>query len=205
MALSALVKVSGVTNLSDARFCAGVGVGILGFCPEQEHPDYVDLKKYKEITSWIQGVKITGEFYSSDAERILHIDTAYAFDYLQVNDVELVNTLFKFGKPLIFKIDLFENLNQNTIRDKMGYLSDKVAYYLIEGRSSDQDLVEAVGQWSFEYPVLMGFGNDTATVTLLLKKYKFSGLAFRSGKEIRPGYGDFTELADIFEALETGN
>ena len=54
MSLKTLVKVGGVTNLSDARYCAGMGVAILGFCPEPSRPDYVDLDKFKEITNWIK-------------------------------------------------------------------------------------------------------------------------------------------------------
>lgn len=37
MALKTFVKISGVNNLSDARYCAGMGVNQLGFNIEDKH------------------------------------------------------------------------------------------------------------------------------------------------------------------------
>ena len=48
MALKTFVKISGVNNLSDARYCAGMGVNQLGFNIEDKHPNYTDPQSFKE-------------------------------------------------------------------------------------------------------------------------------------------------------------
>jgi len=48
--LKTKVKVSKVTNLSEARYCAGMGVDFLSFPVSS-----VDPKTYQEITGWVAG------------------------------------------------------------------------------------------------------------------------------------------------------
>jgi len=50
--LKTKVKVSKITNLSEARYCAGMGVDYLSFPTSS-----VDLKSYQEITGWVAGPK----------------------------------------------------------------------------------------------------------------------------------------------------
>jgi phosphoribosylanthranilate isomerase len=57
MALKTKVLVENITNLSEARYCASMGVHFLSF-PAQ----YVDPKMYKDITGWIQGPEMAIEF-----------------------------------------------------------------------------------------------------------------------------------------------
>ena len=46
------VKVGQVTNLSEARYCAGMGVDFLSFPIVS-----IDPKTYQEITGWVAGPK----------------------------------------------------------------------------------------------------------------------------------------------------
>ncbi len=46
------VKVGQVTNLSEARYCAGMGVDFLSFPISS-----IDPKMYQEITGWVAGPK----------------------------------------------------------------------------------------------------------------------------------------------------
>ena len=70
MALKTLVKISNVTNLSDARYCAGMGVDMLGFSMDADSPDYIEPKKFAEIRGWVAGVQIVGETQSTDPDVI---------------------------------------------------------------------------------------------------------------------------------------
>ena len=53
--LKTKVKVSSIENLSDARYCAGMGVEWLGF------PLAMPVEKLEEIRNWLAGVQIVGE------------------------------------------------------------------------------------------------------------------------------------------------
>ena len=48
MPLKTIVKVGSITNLSDARYCAGMGVEMLGFNVVAGHESFIDAKKYQE-------------------------------------------------------------------------------------------------------------------------------------------------------------
>ena len=73
MALTTIVKVGNITNLSDARYCAGMGVDMLGFCFEKKSEQYIDPESYKEIIGWISGPQLVGEFDTNDETKILEL------------------------------------------------------------------------------------------------------------------------------------
>jgi hypothetical protein len=62
--LKTKVKVSSIENLSDARYCAGMGVEWLGF------PLAMPLEKFAEIRNWLAGVQIVGEASGLKPEEI---------------------------------------------------------------------------------------------------------------------------------------
>lgn len=205
MALSTLVKINGVNNLSDARFCAGMGASILGFCPEENHPDFVDPKKFSDITGWVAGVKIAGEFYHTGAARIREIMENYRFDYLQVEDPGLVKELSDTGKPLLFRIDLSDTKTRHHIDSVLHSLKEHVAFYIVEGHDTGEEWILRSHRWSEKFPILFGAGVTKENVLSVLNRHHYKGLSLRGGTEIKPGYYDFGELADILELLDPGD
>ena len=73
MALKTFVKISAINNLSDARYCAGMGVDMLGFALEPTNPDSISPEKYTEIIGWLSGVKFVGEFEQSNQIGRAHV------------------------------------------------------------------------------------------------------------------------------------
>ena len=56
------VKICGITNLADARFCAAAGADFLGFVQYRRSPRYVRPELAGEIRDWIHGTKTVGVF-----------------------------------------------------------------------------------------------------------------------------------------------
>ena len=203
MALSALVKISGVNNLSEARYCAGMGAGILGFCPEPENPDFVDIKKFREITGWVQGVKFAGEFYNSSLESVIRIDREYHFDYLQINRPEFIGALKDSHKPIIFTIDLSTYENWEGAKSVMRQLLSGVDFFLIEGRAPSDILLKEICESSGDFRIMLGTGITKDSLTKMITQCRFSGFAFKGSGEIKPGYLEPGELGEMMELLET--
>lgn len=65
MALKTFVKISTVNNLSDARYCAGMYVNLMGFNLEEGNKDYMAPEKYQELTDWLSGLEYVGSLISS--------------------------------------------------------------------------------------------------------------------------------------------
>lgn len=205
MALQTLVKISNVTNLSDARYCAGMGVDMLGFSMDADAPDYVDPQKFADIRSWIAGVQIVGETTATDPEVIEQLLDNYQPDLLQVDEVALLPYLVTFGKPLILRADL----SQLTLDQLDALFQTSVAgadYALLESASPvhfDEDLKTVLKRLAARYPILLGTGVSVANVHNLLADLPVRGIALRGGDEERPGNKEFGELMDILEAIES--
>src|SRR5690606_35497353 len=70
MALKSFVKISEVNNLSDARYCAGMTVDLMGFdlCKESEY--FISPETFMELTGWVSGPEFVGEFGLSTEDNI---------------------------------------------------------------------------------------------------------------------------------------
>lgn len=209
MALKTLVKISNVTNLSDARYCAGMGVDMLGFSMDADSPDYVEPKKFGEIRGWVAGVQIVGETRSTDPEVIEQLLDTYQPDVLQVDEAALLPYLSTFSKSpgglrLILRVDLAQiSLDQLATLFQTGVTG--ADYILLESNGPlhlDDDLQTVLQRLSARHPVLLGTGLSANNVHDLLANLPVRGIALSGGDEERPGNKEFGELMDILEAVE---
>ncbi len=204
MALQTLVKISNVTNLSDARYCAGMGVDMLGFSMDADAADYVEPQKFSEIRGWVTGVQIVGETGSIEPEKIEQMLETYQPDLLQVDDAAMLPYLSTFDKPIILRFDLaLLTLDQ---LETLGHTGIAGAEYVLLDHAGpmhlDDDLKAAIRQIASRHSVLLGAGVTADNVQQLLTDLPVRGLALRGGNEERPGNKDFGALMDVLEAIE---
>ena len=204
MALKTFVKIGSINNLSDARYCAGMGVDMLGFSLNQESPDFVEEAIFREIVGWVAGVKIVGELGSRTADEAVELLSRYPVDYLQTDNAQAVVSLATLNVPLILRADFAEN-NQSSLKEICLASQPYVDFILLE--SDNVVLTEYemsfLRRLSTRYPILLGFGFGAANIHFLLEELPIKGIALRGSQEIRPGLKDFDELAEILETLET--
>lgn len=205
MALKSFVKISGINNLSDARYCAGMTVDVLGFSFEPNHPNYIDPNKFTAIAEWISGVDFCAEFEQANAEEIREILQQYPeVKYLQIRNPDFLPALQLLQKPIILRLSADMLDQPEALADLMEKSTSDVAYFLFEedDEAQAQTAVDAVMRLAEQYPVLLGFGLTEDNVQVLLEKGHLKGIALRGGNEIKPGYKDFDDLADILETIE---
>ncbi|MFC5407978.1 N-(5'-phosphoribosyl)anthranilate isomerase [Larkinella bovis] len=206
MALQTIVKISNVTNLSDARYCAGMGVDLLGFSMDEQSQQYVAPEKFKEIRSWVAGLHIVGETVSIDALEIERLLALYEPDVLQIEEPALLPYLSIFDCRIILKADL-SLLTLDQLETYFSSIqSDQVDYYLLESKSQinlDDELKTVLKKLAAQYPILLGIGFSTESIHDLLAELPVQGIALTGGEEDRPGSREFGELMDILEVLET--
>ncbi len=203
--LSTLVKISNVTNLSDARYCAGMGVDMLGFSMDANSPDYVDSTRFAEIRNWVVGVQIVGETAETDPEQIRELLKTYQPDMLQVDEAALLPTLSVSGFSLILRLNLADITLEQLDSLVQANLTN-ADYILLESPSPlhlDDDLKTSIGQLATRHAVLLRAGITADTIHDLLAELPIKGIALMGGAEDRPGSRDFGELMDILEALDS--
>lgn len=200
------VKISNVTNLSDARYCAGMGVDMLGFSVDEEAPNYITSKKFNEIRSWIAGVKIIAESATNNPALLLEKLEEYPVDALQVEDPgQLAYLRSETNLPLLLRINV-DNYNTDDLEAILSRYGSDADFFILES-DADQHLndnwLTTLKKISTEYPILLGFGiENDQNIKSLLEEIKLQGFSLRGSEEIRPGFKDFGSLMDILETLE---
>lgn len=199
MALQSLVKISSVNNLSDARYAAGMGVEMLGFDLDPVSDNFISPEQFNAITSWVSGVKLVGELGSGFQSFSHPPSDQYKLDYIQVDATVELSLIPEFHLPLIIKIS---QPDQSVISETLEKFAQPTAWFLLEpDNPMSNELLEWCSLQAAEYPIILGSNISVENVQQLLRS-GFRGISLRGGHEIRPGYKDFDELADILEVLE---
>jgi phosphoribosylanthranilate isomerase len=203
MALKTFVKISEVSNLSDARYCAGMTVNLMGFDLKKDDPAYVSPENFMELTGWLSGVEFVGEYGNASEDTIKASIRDYEIQYLQTNNPAIIPLFPDFKRILRFDMDKVTDAKEVT--SIMQKAVDDVQFFLFEsgnGNHYKENVVNQVLDLAKDYPVILGFNIDDKNVMDLVEKTEIKGISLKGGEEIRPGYKDFDELADILETLE---
>lgn len=205
--LSTIVKISAVTNLSDARYCAGMGVEMLGFTLDKTDENYVSPEKYQEIRSWVAGVQFVGETQTEDFEEIREIVETYNPDCLQVTIPEMLPMLVsEFDIPLLLRLDA-DRISPPALSHYVSTYGKYVTYLLLESSLNSplqEEWQNAISTLTEATQLLLGFGwENRQQLHQFLEKLPIAGIALKGSEELRPGYTDYGELMDILESLET--
>jgi phosphoribosylanthranilate isomerase len=189
MALKTLVKVGSITNLSDARYCAGMGVDFLGFQVIDGQPGSIPVRSFQEIRGWITGPQIVAEVYGIETAGQLNniLDEVHP-DYLELGLEEFRKIGGAIVLPYILRLSSEDELPAD--------LADKPAYLFI-----DHKFDAVVSKYIPDYELLVQI-NAVAEVGNVLGQTGVSGIALNGGPEIRPGLKDYEALSGILEALE---
>lgn len=199
MTLKTMVKVGQITNLSNARYCAGMGVNMLGFVVDDGSEFFISPELFREISGWVAGVEFVGEISGSQIPEL----TGYSFSYLQVSDRALPEIVHASGYACIFYINTANYVPEH-IAQIMEEQQKYVSYFLLEGLNPDildDAELERITTWAASYPVWLGSGITPHNLEKLLAS-GIRGIALYGGTESKPGFKDYDELADILEALD---
>ncbi|MFC2185841.1 phosphoribosylanthranilate isomerase [Fulvivirgaceae bacterium LMO-SS25] len=197
MALKTFVKISDVSNLSDARYCAGMLVNYMGFNIDSSSSKAINVDEFTAISSWLAGVDFVGEFISDDATQIIETAKAYDIQIVETIHPQIVAQLKNDGLSVILKI------SNDSVPELLS--ADNLASDYIHVYSNDFDAeidLGQLGKLNEICPVLLGYGITPDNIIELVDSGKISGIAMAGGDEIKPGYKDYDELADILEPLE---
>lgn len=206
MSLALPVLVRGINNLSDARYCAGMGAQGLIFTLDPTLPGAVDAATVRELAGWVAGVDIIGEFGHVAGAEINRL----------VEECGLTGVLLRLDRnrqawPAGLAVPALIEVPQTVIIDQAHYaaaiadltasLPQGFAFFTTPPRPYQADyaywhtLARQAALW------LAGPTDPTEAADLAQGVHP-AGLLLAGGDEIKPGLRDFTELEAVFEALE---
>ncbi|MEP1032439.1 hypothetical protein [Ekhidna sp.] len=199
MGLKTFVKISNVSNLSDARYCAGMMVDVIGFTIDPTAKSFVTEADFGEITDWVAGVSFAGEFHGANEEQIRETVKKYPVDYIEIANLNLVEKVGLLGKPLIVRLSITTEAEFNELKSTLSYLDELAEIVLI--KSSNPDLFEKIDSQICYYngnlKLLKGYAINSERAL-----DKFPGLELEATKEERPGFKDYGQIMDVLELIE---
>jgi phosphoribosylanthranilate isomerase len=185
--LNKKILVKSITNLSEARYCAGMFIDFMSFDLSPDSEYFVTKKKFDEIRGWVSGVAVIGSLESEDSGIINQTIEEYnlngfLFSQYQYSLLPLVNTEIK-----ILQWDI-EDIN--FLPDD---IEDDVVILIISENSIQEIIPQLRGKM-----VLQGFSFENV-------KYstdELDGFAFMSSFEKQVGINASGELMEAFEYIE---
>ena len=191
MALKCIVKVGSISNLSDARYCAGMGVDLLGFQVNKEGADYVSPEKFNEIKGWISGPSLALEASPITQDIFNELLSTYEFEFLET-DLPSALELNTGNIQLIIKLD------ENSTRDINQLNNINNIAYLI----APESLINDLRGTNTNHKILVASTGKAENDIKLSSQESTAGLALKGSLESKPGFKDYDHLADVLEALE---
>lgn len=175
------VLVKSISNLSDARYCAGMGVEFLAFELDQDNEEFIGFDKIKEIKGWLIGPKIGGRVSKDfiDQSTLKELN----FDFI-ITDDEAAISHYKTGVAIVF-------LETTHVKNE-----DADAFILQSDDLGNAKNIEAA------VPIFL---ESTKAIELAEQIEDYStieGLVLKGTHEERPGFSSYDQLMDILELLE---
>jgi phosphoribosylanthranilate isomerase len=201
MALKTFVKISNVSSLSDARYCAGMGVDQLGFNLNPLDLEAITPDKFIELKDWIAGVKLVGEFGETSFEELKDIQMKLPIDIIEIGSVHNVEKVHLLGKPVSVSLDIWNQAQLNQLKSQLSYLDELVSQVIIN--SNDplmfDEICSIARNHSGKIMLIKAFD---VTVDSITSPMAFKGFQLKATHEEKPGFKDYGLIMDLLEAIE---
>jgi len=189
--------IRGINNLSDARYCAGMGADKLTFILDPALPGHLNTKAVKELAGWIAGVELIGEFDQLSPFEINAIAAECALDAILLRHPRSTEELAEIAPPVYIE------LSPESAAGAHNQPTSVVGIIVELPKEVSAETLTALRSLSKRQPLWLGPGLDPARAQHLIQQLELAGLVFPSGNEVKPGLRDFDQLEAVFEALET--
>lgn len=183
--LNKKVLVKSVTNLSEARYCAGMFIDFISFDFNPESEYFIPKTKFEEIKGWISGVKVLGTHNSANPDEISELISEYSLDGFLFSQNQLHLT------PLV---DAPIKILEWSLSD-VSFLPDGLeAEILLLIKTSGEDFEKL----PISNQILIGYDFENVKTD----NEQVNGFAFMGSFEKQVGINPSTELMDALEYIE---
>jgi phosphoribosylanthranilate isomerase len=190
-----LVYVSRITNLSDARYCAGMGVDILGFSINPAHEDYVSPMSYQEMVGWISGPRRAVEIPAGSKLNWEQVIDEYKPDLIHIT-YSITENVSLPDLPVVLELTFKELLAHGERLNRLDLNLELVIITELPDTATKKEMTID------PHPVLLYLEKDIPSLEDLLGKTGAAGFALRGTREHSPGLKDYDHLSKILEALD---
>lgn len=194
MALKTLVKVGKISNLSDARYCAGMSVDMLGFGVVSGQAHYVSPELFKELRGWFTGPAVVAEAYGIEKqEDLATIVKHYLPDFIEGNLADIRKLHSAFSAYILSTT--YAEIKAH--EEDLGLYRNQIAYVILPSSTPANEIEEL----SKDHKVLLQI-DPSNTAEEVLHNAFIKGIVMQGSAEDKPGLKNYDVLATILEKLE---
>lgn len=210
------IKICGLTQLHDARTCAGLGADYLGFIQYPESPRYVEPAVAKEILSWVTGPEVAapqpvGVFVNENASAVINRCRDVGFRIAQLHGHESsedCKMIHEAGIPVIKAFQVVNDASSEQLQALIQPYTNAVDHILLDTHSTS--LWGGTGE-SFNWRIAREISSSNSTflaggispnnVAEAVETMRPFAIDVSSSVEEAPGIKDFHKLGALFDAV----
>jgi phosphoribosylanthranilate isomerase len=208
--LKTIIKASGVSNLTDARYFSALEVQWLGFSLT-EGDNFVSVPVIKAIKEWLEGPFFVGEFGLEDAETIASMVNNIGLDAIQV-PIFYTESLQDINVPIFKEIVIEESLKASELQQLIENNSIHTTYFILDFQKnnipwksillSDNVNLEVLQRLCQQYQIFLNIDCSPKEINSILQAIQPHGLCVCGSEEEAVGVKAFNDLQDWFDVLE---
>ncbi|QIX59770.1 hypothetical protein HER32_00605 [Hymenobacter sp. BT18] len=206
MSLITSVLVRGINNLSDARYCAGMGADYLTFRLDPALPGYLEPAAVQELSGWVAGVQLVGEFSTLPVDEINALAEQCGLHYILLHRARPAQELSRLTRPVLQLAEWIPDMLPEDVDLRFRQLvANTRGIVLADVPPAPLTGVQRahLSEQARSYPVWLAAGfAEGISLRELLQQVHVAGIVLEGGQEIKPGLRDFDEMEKVFEALE---
>lgn len=195
------IKLGNVTNLSDARYAAAVGINYIGFCFDPSAQNYIAPIKAKEMIDWITGSYIVAEFGEQSFNEINDISELLGVNVIELNNRLLPDELLAFGKPIIKKIDVSVFSFEQVKKEIESYRQACDVFHLYASGHEQLLNADQLKELCSNHQIIWGFDVQLDTMMEVIETYAPFAFNISGGQEEKAGIKDFDELNELLDVI----
>ncbi|MCP5463400.1 MAG: phosphoribosylanthranilate isomerase [Deltaproteobacteria bacterium] len=199
--MSCLVKICGLTNVSDTMDAIELGADLLGFNFYPDSPRYLKPNDFKDIIDEIPfSIGKVGVFVNADPQLVIDIATEFNLDYLQFHGDESPEYCNQFSRPFI------KAVRPQKESDLNGLEAFEAEFLLVDahvqqayggtGITANWDLARHCKNLA---PILLAGGLNPENIEMAIGAVKPNGVDVASGIEHSPREKDYRKMEEFIK------
>ncbi len=200
------VKICGITNLTDARYCSGAGVDYLGFIFCDASPRSIGIDMARDIRSWIHGPACVGVFVDEDADRVNRIVQHAGLDYVQLHGTETPAYCRTIQAPVIKALRVRKHTRGADLLERVAAYSQVADHILLDTYHPRlRGGTGTVFEWSIArdiahlFSLFLAGGLNPSNVREAIACVHPFAVDLSSGLESAPGRKDLLLVDELFK------
>ncbi len=215
--LNIQTKASQISNLTDARYFAAMGVNWLEFSLEQGNPNYIAPNSLLAIKEWVEGPKFIGHFGLHNAEEVNEAIKLFSFDAVLLPNFFPLDGLDKLSETIVIQEFVMEKGEKTAFLSSCEERISKVNYLQLNFEKNGfswSDIKNNAAPLSVQelidlqkrIPLFLSVDSlQEQHLESIFRTLPDSIICLRGGEEEKVGYKSFDELDELFEKMEMLN